>query len=494
MYTLVRRFIKTGIMFLAAGLLLGIFLIVQRDLMGRWPHPYLVSAHAHAVLVGFVMFLILGVGIWLFPRPEKGDTRYRPERIAAAYWILMPSPPARFVAEARQGQAEDLIGFMFDDLRPKLVSIGQSDWLVDAANRAEAYFTAVPPEQLSDGELFRRTEQMRLFGNVRLDRGDVSGALASFEAAHDLSEDLLRRDSTNAEWRLGLALDHFWLGNFSFQRGDFEAALEHFRAYKDHSAELVTEKPDDLQYRLELSYAHGNIGTVLEFMGDGDGAREEYLRSLEQKQALVDLDPENTEFQAALATAFNKVAVVEQQQGDLSTALGHHREELAVRQELAAGDEADMPARRDLSLAHTFLGELLLALGEQQEALEHQLAAWEIQQRLVDWDPADVFWRRGLANIITIPDTSHMWRVRPGLQCPNLVVKSRLQCEIQLVTSCVIAGPCTRCQLLNPLNRLWIDATRYRYPQLWSFFLLIAIPSHEPVMKRLMLCHYRAPP
>ena len=100
MYTLVRRFIKTGIIFLAAGLLLGVVLIVQRDLMGRWPHPYLVSAHAHAVLVGFVMFLILGVGIWLFPRPEKGDVRYRPERIAAAYWILMPSTAGRFLAEA----------------------------------------------------------------------------------------------------------------------------------------------------------------------------------------------------------------------------------------------------------------------------------------------------------------------------------------------------------------------------------------------------------
>lgn len=100
MYTLVRRFIKTGIIFLAAGLLLGVVMIVQRELLGLWPSPYLVSAHAHAVLVGFVMFLILGVGIWLFPRPEKGDQRYRPERIEAVYWILMPSTAGRFLAEA----------------------------------------------------------------------------------------------------------------------------------------------------------------------------------------------------------------------------------------------------------------------------------------------------------------------------------------------------------------------------------------------------------
>lgn len=100
MYTLVRRFIKTGIIFLAAGLVLGIYMIVRREIFGIWPHPHLVSAHAHAVLVGFVMFLILGVGLWLFPRPEKGDDRYRPERVEAAYWILMPSTAGRFIAES----------------------------------------------------------------------------------------------------------------------------------------------------------------------------------------------------------------------------------------------------------------------------------------------------------------------------------------------------------------------------------------------------------
>jgi heme/copper-type cytochrome/quinol oxidase subunit 1 len=99
-YSTVRRFIKTGIGFLAAGLALGLYMLVRRELFGIWPSPYLVSAHAHAVLVGFVMFLILGVALWLFPRAEKGDDRYRPERIETAYWILFLSTGGRFLAEA----------------------------------------------------------------------------------------------------------------------------------------------------------------------------------------------------------------------------------------------------------------------------------------------------------------------------------------------------------------------------------------------------------
>lgn len=99
MFSTVRRFIKTGLVFLALGLLLGAFLLIQREIGGTWPGPYLVSAHVHAVGVGFIMFMILGVALWLFPRPAKEDTRYRPERISLSYWLLTVSTAGRLVAE-----------------------------------------------------------------------------------------------------------------------------------------------------------------------------------------------------------------------------------------------------------------------------------------------------------------------------------------------------------------------------------------------------------
>jgi len=98
-YTLVRRFIKTGIVFLMAGLAIGLYALVMRELYNVGMHPYLRSAHVHAVMGGFVMFLILGVALWLFPRAARGDKRYRPERIEAAYWILTISTSVRIVGE-----------------------------------------------------------------------------------------------------------------------------------------------------------------------------------------------------------------------------------------------------------------------------------------------------------------------------------------------------------------------------------------------------------
>jgi heme/copper-type cytochrome/quinol oxidase subunit 1 len=105
-YTLVRRFIKTGIFFLFAGLILGGWMLVRRELLGVWPHPYLVSAHAHAVLVGFVMFMILGVALWLFPRAPKEDARYSPQRAEAAYWVLLLATGGRFIAESARAWSE----------------------------------------------------------------------------------------------------------------------------------------------------------------------------------------------------------------------------------------------------------------------------------------------------------------------------------------------------------------------------------------------------
>ena len=99
MTSLVRRFLKTGIGFLATGLVIGLWMMAERDLFGRFPSPYVVSAHTHAILVGFVMMMILGVALWLFPRPAADDTRYEPRLAAAAYWLLATGTAARVLGE-----------------------------------------------------------------------------------------------------------------------------------------------------------------------------------------------------------------------------------------------------------------------------------------------------------------------------------------------------------------------------------------------------------
>src|SRR5262245_44532531 len=99
MTPLVRRYIKTSLIFLAAGLLLGAYIIVREFLLDVHPSPLLVTAHAHLLLVGFMLMIVMGVATWMFPRPAREDRRYRAELAEAVYWVMTIATVARAGAE-----------------------------------------------------------------------------------------------------------------------------------------------------------------------------------------------------------------------------------------------------------------------------------------------------------------------------------------------------------------------------------------------------------
>jgi cbb3-type cytochrome oxidase subunit 1 len=90
---------KTAVAFLLAGLAIGGWMIVRRELWGRYPSEYEISAHTHAIFVGFVMMMIMGVALWLFPRRDRADTRYRPALVSAAYWCMTAGTSARVAGD-----------------------------------------------------------------------------------------------------------------------------------------------------------------------------------------------------------------------------------------------------------------------------------------------------------------------------------------------------------------------------------------------------------
>ena len=99
MTDLVRYYIKTSIAFLFLGLALGAYMIFLREVRGFYPDTLLVTAHAHMILIGFVMMMIMGVALWMFPKPRRDDMRYRPDVAAVIYWVMVLSVSARFVGE-----------------------------------------------------------------------------------------------------------------------------------------------------------------------------------------------------------------------------------------------------------------------------------------------------------------------------------------------------------------------------------------------------------
>ena len=103
---LVRRYLKTAIGFLIFGVGLGVYMLARRELGGVWASPWWTSAHTHAILVGFVMMMILGVALWMFPRPAKEDTHFDPRLAEAAYWCLTLGTAARVLGELLRPASE----------------------------------------------------------------------------------------------------------------------------------------------------------------------------------------------------------------------------------------------------------------------------------------------------------------------------------------------------------------------------------------------------
>ena len=99
MTPLVRRYIKTSFVFLVLGLGLGAYLIVAQFGVGAYPPRLVVTAHVHLLLVGFMLMIVMGVATWMFPRPSREDTRYRPELAEAVYWVMTLSTALRAAAE-----------------------------------------------------------------------------------------------------------------------------------------------------------------------------------------------------------------------------------------------------------------------------------------------------------------------------------------------------------------------------------------------------------
>jgi heme/copper-type cytochrome/quinol oxidase subunit 1 len=99
MTPLVRRYIKTSFVFLVAGLVLGAYIVVAQFLLDTNPPRLLITAHAHLLLVGFMLMMVMGVATWMFPRPAREDSRYRPELAEAAYWVMTVATAIRAGAE-----------------------------------------------------------------------------------------------------------------------------------------------------------------------------------------------------------------------------------------------------------------------------------------------------------------------------------------------------------------------------------------------------------
>ena len=318
----------------------------------------------------------------------------------------------RTVAEQRRDQAEGLIGFMLGDLRAKLEPIGRLEILDDVGDEALAYFATVPETELSDEELFRRSTALSQIGDVRIEQGDLDGALAPLEESVALSRQLVDRDPTNAEWQLALGTSQYWIGAVMMNRGDPGAAEGYWESYRSVTDELVTLEPDNLQYQSERWMAQSNLGALYESRGELDRARAVFVGAVDSAAALAVADP-GPDSRSNLAYSHNQLGHLLDRQGDLAGARTQFEQEVDLRGRLFAQDPQNAVWTLRLASGRYFLGQVLEAMGDPAGAGALYYPANRTLAALVASDPTNTRWRRNLAD-------THLMLARVSLSTGNV--------------------------------------------------------------------------
>ncbi len=312
--------------------------------------------------------------------------------VAVAIFALR-ADQARARAEMRQGQAEELLRFVVVDLREKLASLGRLDVLDDVGGAAMEYFAAVPPHELSEAELMRRSRMLYQIGEVRIQQGNLDGAEAPMEESLALARRLAELEPDDGDRLFELGQSHFWVGFVRWERGDLVAARESFVMYLEISRRLVAMDGQNRTWRRELSYAHSNLGSLLEAEGDLPNALEQFRATLAIDQDLVEAVPEDSTARSELAASHNTVGVVLQALGRLDEADHHLRADLAIRRTLASANPESFDARERLGASHGHLGTFLYLRGKLAPAHAQFEQMRAITEELVSHDPANTTWR-----------------------------------------------------------------------------------------------------
>jgi tetratricopeptide (TPR) repeat protein len=127
-------------------------------------------------------------------------------------------------ATKARSEAEKLLAFMIYDLRDKLEPIGQLNLLDAVYEPVRAYLDAFGEQETP--ELLRlRSAQLVNAGDLLRARGDLAGALKSYQDSLTIREKLAKQDPSNAGLQGDLAFSYFRTGT-TLARADPKSKTE----------------------------------------------------------------------------------------------------------------------------------------------------------------------------------------------------------------------------------------------------------------------------
>jgi hypothetical protein len=322
--------------------------------------------------------------------------------LAATAWIARndalvarnDAQRARNDALRRQGQAEDLLGFMLDDLRPKLEKVGRLDLLDSVGDKATSYFASLDPRDLTDTTLARQTQTLTRIGQVRLSQARYTEALASLQSAYARSSALAARYPHDGARLFDRGQAEYWVGFVYWQSRDMNRAQTWLTRYRDTSRTVYAIDPGNVDWEHELAYGNHNLAVLELERGQLDQAANGFRQARSSLESVLARTPGDAQLLFEVADEVSWQGNVEEQLGHLDHAEALQASKAESLQRIAASQPTDPKWKAEWSASELMQSELLRIRGKYAQAEMIADDAVERMQLLTAHDPGNKDWSR----------------------------------------------------------------------------------------------------
>lgn len=298
---------------------------------------------------------------------------------------------AQAEAESRRAAANELVAFMVEDLRPKLLSVGKVEILDATTNKAFDYFASIDPDRISAAEMAVNVQALAQFSETQLHKGDVRAAENAARKAIALAEIGLRKHPGDLELLYASSTAHADCSMAMSHKRDLPQAFAHAKAWAAACTDLVRRKSGDIRFLTCQALAFGQVGVLYDRAGDINAAFrhldicETSLRRLMQWRSDDESRMELFGIRLSVAIALNKLGRYQEGRQRLESALAEI--EAALRRDPSNKELLEIRAS-----CHEYLAAAAIATGDLDRARRYADALLASSKQLVAFDAAPSWW------------------------------------------------------------------------------------------------------
>ncbi|HEX5059278.1 MAG TPA: serine/threonine-protein kinase [Kofleriaceae bacterium] len=310
------------------------------------------------------------------------------------------------IAVTRKQAAENLIDYMFSDMKERLDAAGRLDMLAGLGTEVKRYYATLShmPGGMPREDEIRMAEAIQLIGEAEHKSGKPDQALATWKGARDRLLEVVGADKTENTRKLRrlIAKLDYEAGVIHQERGKLEEALAHFKNAQAAFEQIKTEDPTSKVLMLETADCHDRLGDLLRLDGKIDEAFEQYMAGKnDREKAASQGNGKVSDEVLALSTSHFKLGSVFQNRGESGSAVDEYHHALRLRETLLEGQPDHVRYQEGVLEVLRELAELERQLGDEKAAVDAYRRAVPLGNALTQRDPTNTEWQYQKGNLLS---------------------------------------------------------------------------------------------